>query len=213
MRRVARAIVGLAAALVFGGAALSQPGPDISPADLAQQIAQRAQKTSFAGLAQFGDRAAQRRDLEGLRQLQHVVTVFQAQSETEKATHYNGLLLRNAQRQKDQRYLAVAQLNTIAMRYDDGDAGAAKHLEWAIKGQTDWYAKVFADTLWAKVLIDQRETGAALKLLLNSEQSIPAQDADSVSAEAAIWEIMGLGLMRLNDFDGAAKAFHRSQFE
>src|SRR3954471_18657204 len=106
MRGVARTIVGLAAALVFGGAALSRPGPDISPADLAKQIAQRAQKTSFAGLAAFGDKASQRSDREGLRQLQHVITVFEAQSETEKATHFNGLLLRNAQRQKDQRFLA-----------------------------------------------------------------------------------------------------------
>ena len=46
-----------------------------------------------------------------------------------------------------------------------------------------------------------------------AEQTIPKGQSDTAPAESAIWEMIGLSLMSLNDLDGSAAAFQRSQFE
>jgi two-component system, sensor histidine kinase len=211
MQRLLSIVVGALTALALFGTA--QAKSEITPAALAERIEQRAEQTSFAGLRAFGDVAAKGHDRESLRRLQHVITVLQAQSEFELVEKYNRALAASAARQHDTRYADIARLNSLSFRYDQGETGSEEAVSQARTGHQDWFVQVFAETLWAEVLIDRRETGAALQLLLQTEQTIPAHDADGPSAESRIWEIIGLGLMRLNDLDGSARAFERSQFE
>lgn len=122
-------------------------------------------------------------------------------------------LMKGAARQHDPRYARVAELNALGIQYDDGAAGAVEALRQARARKQDWYAQVLADALWARVLIDRRDAGAALRLLSASERNIPVGQPESSSAEAVVWEMIGLSLMSLNDLDASAAAFQRSQFE
>ena len=56
-------------------------------------------------------------------------------------------------------------------------------------GVSDWFARVFADSLWARVLLDGRDAGAALRLLSAAEQAVPQEDADAPAAMSYIWEM------------------------
>jgi signal transduction histidine kinase/AmiR/NasT family two-component response regulator len=201
----------LAFAVAFG--AHAEAAPTASPSQLADRIQARAAKTSFQELERFGDVAAGGSDQESLRRLQHVVTILRGQSEFGLAGKYNALLSANAARQGDKRYAAIAQLNALGTRYDEGEEGALEALRRARTRQTDWYARVVADALWARVLIDDRDAGAALRLLSAAEQTIPKGQSETAPAEAAIWEMIGLSLMSLNDLDSSAAAFQRSQLE
>jgi signal transduction histidine kinase/AmiR/NasT family two-component response regulator len=205
------AAITLALALAGGSHALAEPAA--SPSGLAAQIQARASRTSFLALQHFGDAAAAGRDQESLRRLQHVVTILRGQSEFELAEKYNALLAASAARQGDRRYAAVAELNRLGTDYDAGARDALPALAAARTRQTDWYAQVIAEGLWARVLIDQRDPGGALRVLSAAEQTIPVGQPTSAAAESVIWEMIGLALMSLNDLDGSAAAFHRSQFE
>ncbi|MGH6908787.1 MAG: ATP-binding protein [Phenylobacterium sp.] len=213
MGLVFRFAAAIALAFAVASGAHAEAGRTASPSQLADRIQARAAQTSFRELEVFGDTAAARSDHESLQRLQHVVTILRGQSEFGLAGKYNALLTKNAARQGDKRYVAVAELNALGTRYDEGDAGALEALRSARARQTDWYAKVVADALWARVQIDERDAGAALRLLSAAEQTIPKGQPETGAAEAVVWEMIGLSLMSLNDLDGSAAAFQRSQFE
>jgi signal transduction histidine kinase/predicted negative regulator of RcsB-dependent stress response/ActR/RegA family two-component response regulator len=201
----------VALALGWGNPALA--GAPASPSQLADRIEARAAKTSFHDLEAFGDAAAAGSDSESLRRLQHVVTILRGQSEFDLAKSYNDKLIAVATRQHDRRYAAVGDLNALATRYDEGADGALEALRLARTRQTDWYARVVADVFWARVQIDKRDAGAALRLLSAAETKIPKGQPDTAAAESMVWEMIGLSLMSLNDLDASAAAFERSQFE
>jgi signal transduction histidine kinase/ActR/RegA family two-component response regulator len=185
----------------------------MTPAQLASKIEARSRSTSFAELEAFGRAAAGQRSREGLRRLQHVVTVLRSQSEFDLAARYNDALRRSANEQKDVRYGRVADLNALAIRYDQGDIGALPAIREAAVRGPDWFDRLIAQTLAARALIDQKNIGSALKLLSETEVTIPKGDPDANAAEAAVWDMIGLALMGLHDLDAAAGAFERSQFE
>jgi signal transduction histidine kinase/CheY-like chemotaxis protein len=213
MRPILRAVVALLAMLSLWSTAAADERLRTSPADLASRIHARAARHSFHELRAYGDAAAQTSRPEGLRRLHLVVTIFRSQAEFGVADHYNALLARRAAELGSARYAAVAELNTVAIAYDQAAEGSAAALAKARARQTDWYAKVYADTLWARHLMDERDAGAALRLLSTAEQAIPEKDADRASAESLIWDMIGLALMSLNDLEGSAAAFDRAQFE
>jgi len=184
-----------------------------SPADLATRIQARAARHSFHELRAYGDAAARQPGRDGLRRLHLVVTIFRSQAEFGVASDFNERLARRAAEQRDRRYTAVAELNRVAIAYDQAAEGSARQLAEARARQTDWYAKVYADTLWARRLMDDRDAGAALRLLSTAEQAIPERDPDRASAKSLVWEMIGLSLMSLNDLEGSAAAFERGQFE
>jgi signal transduction histidine kinase/AmiR/NasT family two-component response regulator len=141
------------------------------------------------------------------------VTVLRSQSEFELAAKYNGALLRSARDQNDERYGVVADLNGLAIRYDQGDVSALPAIRGAAVHGHDWFDRLIAQTLAARALVDQKNIGSALKLLSETEATIPKGDQDANGAEAAVWDMIGLALMGLHDLDAAAGAFQRSQFE
>ncbi|MDB5469227.1 MAG: histidine kinase, partial [Caulobacter sp.] len=185
----------------------------MTPAQLASAIEGRAVSSSFADLRRFGDAAMLGKDREALRRLNYVATVFRNQSEYDLFSHYNDAMSDQARVQGDDRYLTIADLNRVAGRMSQGDPAAVAELESRQTASDDWYVRAHAQTLWATVLINRQQTGAALKLLYETELLIDQKDADARYAESEIWETIGIALMGLNDLDGSARAFQRSQFE
>ena len=200
-----------AACLAAGSPAVAKQA--MTPAQLASAIEGRAVSSSFADLRRFGDAAMQGKDRESLRRLNYVATVFRNQSEFELFDRYNDAMADQARRQGDDRYLTIADLNRVASRMSQGDSSAVADLEGRQTASDDWYVRAHAQTLWATVLINRQQTGAALKLLYETELLIDQQDADAKAAASEIWETIGIALMGLNDLDGSARAFQRSQFE
>jgi signal transduction histidine kinase/AmiR/NasT family two-component response regulator len=207
------------ACLVLVGAisvALAAAGPSsaaMSPSAFATALEKRAQGASFDQLRRFGDAAMRGHDRESLRRLHYVAAVFRSQSEFELADRYIQAMARNAALQNDARYVALARLDVLAGRARVGEASVIAEVEKAQASETDWYARAFAQTLWARFLLDQGRTGDALKLLSHAETLIPEGDADAAPAESTIWRVIGLALMNLNDMEGATRAFERSEFE
>jgi signal transduction histidine kinase/ActR/RegA family two-component response regulator len=199
----------LALTLAASGPAMAQPNSEA----LADAIQAHAKSATFAQLKRFGDEAARAHDVEALRRLQYSATVFRNQSEFALFERYNAALAQGAARQGNRSYAAVAALNVLAARYDQGDDSAAVALDAADESRAGWFAQVYAQTLRARILIGRHDAGAALKLLSAAEQLIPRGDSDAAAAESDIWEMIGLALMRLNDLEGSARAFQRSEFE
>jgi len=211
-RPVVWIFVAVAAAFVAGHASAA-PKPQMTPAELGAAIERRAESATFADLRRFGDAASRGSDREALRRLNYVATVFRNQAEFGLFARYNDDLARLALRLGDQRYIAVAELNRLAARHDQGDGTVAGAFRADGAADGDWFVKLYAETLWAKVLIDRRQTGDALRLLSNAELLIPMDDADAKDAESDVWEMIGIALEGVDDLEGAARAFERSQVE
>jgi len=180
---------------------------------LATAIAQRAEKTSFADLERWGQAAAKRNDREGLRRLQYVSLVLMNQSEFSKFNYWNGLLASKAQALGDHRYVVMARLNTLKSMHDKGDDSATPEIARIAATETDWFARIHAIVFSANVLIDQNESGEALKQLSQAQDLIPEADPAASDAQSDIWETIGIALMKLKDLGGSAKAFQRATFE
>jgi signal transduction histidine kinase/ActR/RegA family two-component response regulator len=205
--------IGLAGLLGGIGAAAAQNRPAIGPAQLAREIESRADKTSFADLERFGDAAARSDSPDSLGRLQHVAWVMLNQSEFDRFQHWNDLLSRQAARLGDKRYLAMARINALKARYDGGDVSAHQEISQVAKTEPDWFARIHAASVEATMLIEEDQTGDALKLLSETEVLIPKGDPAAGAAESDIWETIGLALMQLDDLEGSAQAFHRADFE
>jgi signal transduction histidine kinase/CheY-like chemotaxis protein len=195
---------------------MSAPGAiaqDVGPVQLANAIAQRAEKTSFADLERWGQTAAKRSDREGLRRLQYVSLVLMNQSEFGKFNYWNGLLAQKAKALGDHRYMVMAHLNTLKAMHDEGDDSSTPEIARIAATEADWFARIHAIVFNANVLIDQNESGAALKQLSEAQDLIPEADPAVSDAQADIWETIGIALMKLKDLGGSAKAFQRADFE
>ena len=208
----------LALISVLSGLALAprlSAAPTMSPLQLAQAIEQRADKTSFADLERFGEAAAKGSNAESLRRLQYVAMVFENQSEFDRFNYWNGLLQRKAQDMGDARFESMAQLNAMKARYDNGDATAEAEIARVASHEKDWYARVHAIAFQAAILIDEERAGDALRVLSLAEDMIPAHEdpAAMATAEADIWDAIGIALMKLKDLGGSAKAFQHADFD
>jgi len=194
----------------------SAPGAiaqDVGPVQLANAIAQRAEKTSFADLERWGQAAAKRTDREGLRRLQYVSLVLMNQSEYNKFDYWNGLLASKAKAQGDHRYVVMARLNALKAMHDQGDDSSTAEIARTAAAETDWFARIHAVVFNAAVLVDQNESGEALKQLSAAQDLIPEADPAAADAQSDIWETIGIALMKLKDLGGSAKAFQRADFE
>jgi len=212
--------IGLRAAVVLASSVFclvaSAPGAiaqDVGPVQLATAIAQRAEKTSFADLERWGEASAKRNDREGLRRLQYVSLVLMNQSEYKTFDYWNGLLASKAQAQGDHRYVIMARLNALKAMHDQGDDSSNAEIAHIAATETDWFARIHAIVFNAAVLVDQDESGEALKQLSAAQDLIPEADPAAADAQSDIWETIGIALMKLKDLGGSAKAFQRADFE
>ena len=182
-----------------------------APARLAEAIEQRASRTSFPDLERFGDAAARRDNHESLRRLAHVAGVLLSQSEFDRFDRVNRQLAASARRQGNARFEALAHVNDLRSRRSQGDASVGREAERLARFERDGFVRAHVAALWSRMLMDSGRTGEALSLLRAAEKASPAGDPDAPSAEAAVWEAIGLALMDLNDLEGVARAFERSQ--
>ncbi len=203
--------IALAIGLAWASAAAAQPS-DVNARHLAQAIEKRAEATSFADLERFGEAAGHQDGREALRRLHHVAFILLNQSEFDKFEHFNTLLLVKAEAQSDQRYADIARTDELKSRYDRGDVSVRAKIVQIANTEPDWFARVHAMSIMGAILNAEREPGATLKQLFAAEALIPAGDTDAPAAESDIWGTIGIALIQLNDLEGSADAFQRSDF-
>jgi len=205
-------------AAVLAIAILMSPGPAEAQApaprdDLLRAVEQRASQTSFAALEAFGEAAYKRHDREGLNRLYHVVWIIQNQGEFERAGFWNARLAEKARAQSDRRYIEIARLNDLTARYDQGDLSVDAEMARMTAVGSDWFVRAHAARLTAMALMDQDKVGEGLKLLSQAETEIQDEDPFAATAHSGLWEMTGMGLMKLNDVVGATIAFRRFELD
>jgi two-component system, sensor histidine kinase len=193
--------------------AAQPPGQVRTPLQLAEAVERRAGATDFMALEAFGRDAMRRNDREGLQRLYHVAWIFLNQGEFDKAKTWNDRLDENARHQNDRRYIQIARLNELTLRYDQGETAAADEMRRISETETDWFARAHATRLWALALMDRDQIGEGLKLLADADAFIPDNGPYARIARAGLWEMTGIGLMKLNDIDGATAAFGRFEID
>ncbi len=200
-------------AVVVLAAAAPAVAKAVQSAELARAVEQRASATDFAALETFGLDAMKRHDREGLNRLYHVAWTVLNQGDFERATVWNNRLEAQARAQNDQRYLAIARLNALTIRYDKGDLSVEAEMARTARTTRDWFVMAHAARLSALALMDQDRIGEGLRLLTSVEGEIPVHDPYAATARAGVWEMTGMGLMKLSDVAGAADAFRRFEID
>ncbi|WP_292081838.1 MULTISPECIES: ATP-binding protein [unclassified Brevundimonas] len=210
MSPIKAAVLATAILLSPGLAQAQAPAPRD---DLLRAVEQRASQTSFAALEAFGEAAYKRHDREGLNRLYHVVWIIQNQGEFERAGFWNARLAENARAQNDRRYIEIARLNDLTARYDQGDLSVDAEMARMTAVGSDWFVRAHAARLTAMALMDQDKVGEGLKLLSQAETEIQDEDPFAATAHSGLWEMTGMGLMKLNDVVGATIAFRRFELD
>ncbi|WP_240387270.1 ATP-binding protein [Brevundimonas naejangsanensis] len=206
----------LRTSLIAAAVLVAAPPASAAPSqvvELARAVEERAAGTDFAALEAFGLEALKRHDREGLNRLYHVTWTVLNQGDFDKATLWNERLAARARAQGDDRYLAIARLNGLTIRYDQGDVSVVPELERVARTAEDWFVKAHASRLSALALMDQDRIGEGLRLLTTAEAEIPVDDPFAATARAGVWEMTGMGLMKLSDVVGAAAAFRRFEID
>ena len=204
----------LTAAFAVASLAHAQPSnPSRTPLELAQAVERRASATDFAALKTFGAQAERMNNREGLQRLYHVTWILLNQGEFDEAKSWNDRLAAAADRQGDARYRKIAHLNDLTLRYDQGETAAAQEMRRLSRSERDWFVRAHATRLWALALMDQDKIGEGLRLLTEADTHVPSNAPYANVARAGLWEIAGIGLMKLNDIDGATAAFGRFEID
>ncbi|MFC5344165.1 ATP-binding protein [Brevundimonas staleyi] len=183
------------------------------PMTLAAAVERRAAATPFARLESFGQAAMAMPGREGLNRLYHVVWTHLNQGDFERATEWNLRLAAAAGLQGDARYTRIAHLNALTVRYDEGETAAAEEMGRIAHDEADWFVRAHATRIYALALMDEGRIGEGLNLLNEAMALIPEQDPFADTARAGLWEMTGIGLMKLNDIRGATDAFGRFELD
>jgi signal transduction histidine kinase/CheY-like chemotaxis protein len=206
-------VAGLVAILAASAARGSSPEAKWTPRSVAAAVEATAMKTSFGQLEGFGRASLSLPAPERLSRLQHVAWTFLNQGDFSRFAYWNAALAREAEAAGDSSFVAVAQLNALRSRYDQGDEAAAAEIRTAAERPLDWFARVHALTALAYVEVREGQTGVALRTLSDAESLVPDKDPRAAMARSRIWEIDAIGLMMLNDINGTAVALGRQEFE
>ena len=188
-------------------------GVSRDPMALAAAVERRAAATTFEQLEAFGQAALRRSDQEGLNRLYHVAWTTLNQGGFEDATRWNLHLAAAAGRLGDTRYTRIAHLNALTVRYDTGEDAAAVEMERIARTEADWFVRAHATRIYALALMDRDRIGEGLDLLSMAMTLIPDQHPLADTARAGLWEMTGIGLMKLNDIRGATDAFGRFELD
>ena len=203
----------LLSVLALPGDAMATAQSLASREDLARRVEQRAAVTSFPALEAFGEAALDQPGREGLNRLYHVMWITLNQGDFERAEFWNNRLAAAALARRDERYQMIARLNALTIRYDSGDTAASVEMDRIGRTATDWFVKAHAMRITALALIDQDRIGEGLRLLTEADAAIPERAPFADTARAGLWEVTGMGLMRLNDIEGATTAFRRYEID
>ncbi|MDI4634347.1 diguanylate cyclase [Pelomonas sp. V22] len=210
---------GLALALVLAAAAAgthsppsAEPAASLASSEVvlyAQRVEQRARQTSFQALEAFGKAALARHDAEGLSRLQHVTRLIISQGEYAAAERWNQQLKAAAQAQGNARYLAVADINALRLRNLQDRQLPLAEIEASVRRQTDWLPRVLAQTVLARRLVDEGQSGEALRHMGQALAEIPDAAATEASIASAAWEVVAMLHVIVDDVHGYMKAVDR----
>jgi signal transduction histidine kinase/ActR/RegA family two-component response regulator len=206
-------LLGLAVLTAVSSPAAAKDILHRDPMTLAAAVERRANATTFAQLEAFGQAALRTPGREGLNRLYHVVWTNLNQGDFEKATAWNLRLASAAGLVNDQRYVRIAHLNALTIRYDEGETAAAEEMARIARTEGDWFVRAHATRIHALALMDEGRIGEGLNLLNEAMTLIPADDPFANTARAGLWEMTGIGLMKLNDIRGATDAFGRFELD
>jgi len=205
------------AVLIFFAAPRTEAAPisgaNATPLQLADAVEQRASHTDFKALDRFGEAALKMQGRERLNRLYHVAWIYLNQAEYAAFDKWNAVLMREALRDNDARYIDVARLNDMEGRHDRGQASAIEEMKRLSSTEKDWFAKVHAERLIARSIIDDGRIGEALKLLADADSLVPANDPYAKAAHAGVWEMTAIALRDLNDLQGTVAALARFEFD
>ncbi|MFT4954377.1 MAG: signal transduction histidine kinase/AmiR/NasT family two-component response regulator [Brevundimonas sp.] len=213
MHVVRAAFIAALILIVTGAFPTRAETPARTAMELAEAVEARAGATSFDALYAFGREAMTRNDREGLNRLYHVTWISLNQGEFEQARLWNGRLAEAANRLGDERYQAIANLNALTIRYDEGDTAAAAEMERISQTAEDWFVQTHAVRIYALALMDQDRIGEGLELLADMDSRVPDDAPYARTAHGGLWEMTGIGLMKLNDVAGATAAFGRFEID
>ena len=180
---------------------------------LARFVERRAASTSFAKLEAFGERASVRDDREGLNRLYHVTWTILNQGDFGRASQWNNRLANAARAQNDERYIDIAALNALSIRYDKGDTSVASGMTLYARDGRDWFVRAHGARLAALSMMDQGRIGEGLQLLADAQADIPLRASYADTARAGIWEVVGMGLKEIGDIEGATAAFRKFEID
>jgi signal transduction histidine kinase/ActR/RegA family two-component response regulator len=206
-------LLGLALLAAASSAVCARDTAHRDPLALAVAVERRAGATTFAQLEAFGQTALRTPGREGLNRLYHVVWTTLNQGDFEGATRWNLQLAASSGRQGDTRYTKIAHLNALTIRYDTGEDAAAVEMEALARTESDWFVRAHATRIHALALMDEDRLGEGLNLLNDAMSLIPENDPFADTARAGLWEMTGIGLMKLNDIRGATNAFGRFELD
>jgi signal transduction histidine kinase/ActR/RegA family two-component response regulator len=208
-------LIAVAACLLAAPVTQAAPisGATATPLQLADAVERRASRTDFKQLEQFGRDALKMKGRERLNRLYHVAWIYQNQAEYTAFDRWNRALAREAARDHDQRYVDIARLNAMEKRFDQGDATALDDIRRLSATETDWFAKVHAQRLIARAVIDDGRIGQALKMLEDADSLVPANDPYAKAAHAGVWEMTAIALRDLNDLQGTVAALAHFEFD
>lgn len=174
---------------------------------LLKHVEERAGRVSFADLERFAQEAATAHpSLDSLRRLNHAIVIYINQGELGSAKRWNETMAAQARLVGSHRYEQVAALNTAFIGYSLGDATAADKVRLGTENVDDWYVRATAVYHHARVLLNDKRAGDALRLLSTTQAQLPLEGFEAKIAQSRMWEIIGLGLMALNDVQGATDA-------
>jgi two-component system, sensor histidine kinase len=214
MVRLTQRLAGFATGLIgLAAATMVQGAPATTPAGLAAVIEQRAERSSFASLEEFGRHALALSGRERLARLQHVTAILLNQSEFDSFATWNSRLRFYARADHDLRYQHIADYNDLNNRWASGDVKSEADLRGLLAKEDDWYAKVFGEQSLALMVLQKKNAGEALKLLAEVKALIPKNDPDAKSAYALYWTGVGLALLDRYDLDGSAAALAKADID
>ncbi len=198
--------------LTAAPAAAEAAAPKVwSPQALAAAVERQASLSSFSDLDRFGRDALASHRADRLQRLEHVAWLELCESDFQRFAYWNDQLRAEAAKAGDARYVAIADLDRLRGRYDQGDVSAEAGLLAATQSAGDWMVRARAMTLEAEILTIRNRAAEALSLLADADHLVIR--SGSPQDRGDIWDTEGLALMRLRDLNGAAIAFGRSQFE
>ena len=183
-----------------------------TPEALAAAVERQAAATSFDDLERFGRDALASRAPDRLQRLDHVAWLYLCEADAARFAYWNAALRQAAVQAHDERYVALADLDALRVRYDQGDVSAEAGILAATRDARDWMVRSHAMTLEAYFLTLRDEAARALRVLADADHLVIGAQAPPAE-RSKIWDTEGVALMRLHDLNGAAIAFGRSQFE
>ncbi|WP_297800816.1 ATP-binding protein [uncultured Brevundimonas sp.] len=158
--------------------------------------------TSPQSLQEFGQRALGNPSEESLRHLHHVAIVSMGERAFPEAEAWNARMLAMAQQLNNRTYINLAALNTLTIQQLRDQSVTQEQADAAVARYRSGVPMLMARTLQARVLIDNQQAPAAIKVLGDVLRRLPRVEGEGPADEVMIWRAVGLAHGQLDDVAG-----------